>query len=81
MIWHKEISDTELRRKIHYGAIKLGGNMRLKIYGLLSCLSGKRMKHSNRIFFVSEAEAIENGYRPCGHCMKNEYKNWKNEIV
>ncbi|MGN6478422.1 MAG: Ada metal-binding domain-containing protein [Flavipsychrobacter sp.] len=55
--------------------------MRLKIYGSLSCSSGKRMKRSNRIFFVSEAEAIENGYRPCGHCMKNEYKNWKNGIV
>jgi methylphosphotriester-DNA--protein-cysteine methyltransferase len=81
MIRHKNISDTELRRKIHLGAIKIGGNMHLKIYGLLSCSSGKRMKRSNRIFFVSEAEAIENGYRPCGHCMKNEYKNWKNGIV
>lgn len=81
MIWHKDISDTELRREIHCGAIKLGGNMRLKIYGSLSCSSGKRMKRSNRTFFVSEAEAIENGYRPCGHCMKNEYKNWKNGIV
>jgi len=81
MVWHKDISDTKLRRKIHYGAIKYGGNMQLKIYGLLSCSSGKRMKRNNRIFFVSETEAIENGYRPCGHCMKNEYKNWKNGIV
>jgi methylphosphotriester-DNA--protein-cysteine methyltransferase len=51
--------------------------MKLKIYGKLSCLSGKRMKLQNRVFFKNTEEALANGYRPCGHCMQNEYKTWK----
>ncbi|MCE6992186.1 hypothetical protein LZG72_23970 [Dyadobacter sp. CY323] len=35
------------------------------------------MKLKNRVFFESESEAIENGYRPCGHCMRDEYSKWK----
>jgi methylphosphotriester-DNA--protein-cysteine methyltransferase len=57
--------------------IQLAGNMKLKIYGRLSCSSGKRMKLQNRVFFKNAEEAIVNGYRPCGHCMQNEYKTWK----
>jgi methylphosphotriester-DNA--protein-cysteine methyltransferase len=57
--------------------ISFGGNKKLKIYGKLNCKSGKRMKRENRIFFVSTREAIENGYRPCAHCMYEEYKKWK----
>jgi methylphosphotriester-DNA--protein-cysteine methyltransferase len=38
------------------------------------------MKKENRIFFSSEKEAIENGYRPCGHCMKEKYERWKKAI-
>ena len=34
------------------------------------------MKKENRVFFVSEQEAIEQGYRPCGNCMNYEYKKW-----
>ena len=81
MIKHKNISDSELRSKIKNQEIRFGGNKKLKIYGLLSCKSGKRMKRENRVFFSSEQEAIENDFRPCGHCMKNEYKNWKNGII
>ncbi|WP_121197209.1 Ada metal-binding domain-containing protein [Mucilaginibacter gracilis] len=33
----------------------------------------------NRVFFVSEAEAIDAGYRPCGHCMRNLYAQWKEQ--
>ena len=58
-----------------------GGNNRLKIYGLLNCKSGKRMKTINRVFFSSEKEAIENGFRPCGHCMYAAYKKWKENTV
>ena len=63
-------------RKIRQKEICFGGNEKLKIYGTLECKFGKRMKQKNRIFFVSENEALKNGFRPCGHCMKLEYKKW-----
>ncbi|WP_330444121.1 Ada metal-binding domain-containing protein [Flavobacterium sp. C4GT6] len=81
MIQHIEISDISLRSKIKNGEISLGGNKKLKIYGLLSCKSGKRMKQQNRVFFSSEQEARENQFRPCGHCMKTEYKKWKDGLI
>ncbi|MFV0411376.1 MAG: Ada metal-binding domain-containing protein [Paracoccus sp. (in: a-proteobacteria)] len=81
MIQHSEISDSNLGSKIKRQEIYFGGNKKLKIYGLLNCKSGKRMKRENRVFFSTEKEAIENGFRPCGHCMKTEYKNWKNGLI
>lgn len=53
-----------------------GGNIKLKIYGTLNCKSGRRMNLENRVFFESENEAVKNGYRPCGHCMKEAYTEW-----
>jgi methylphosphotriester-DNA--protein-cysteine methyltransferase len=35
------------------------------------------MKKENRVFFQSEEEAINEGYRPCAHCMNAEYQKWK----
>jgi methylphosphotriester-DNA--protein-cysteine methyltransferase len=64
---------------IRKGEITLGGYRKAKIYGLLSCASGKRMKAINRVFFAYEAEALANGYRPCAHCMKQQYQKWKRE--
>jgi methylphosphotriester-DNA--protein-cysteine methyltransferase len=58
------------------GGISLAGNRRLKIYGMLECQSGKRMKRDNRVFFASKDAAVNAGYRPCGHCMKSEYRKW-----
>lgn len=81
MIRHSEISDSDLQSKIKQQKIGLGGNIKLKIYGLLNCKSGKRMKRENRVFFMIEKEAIENDFRPCGHCMKTEYKKWKNGLI
>jgi methylphosphotriester-DNA--protein-cysteine methyltransferase len=81
MIKHYEISNAELHNKIRRKGISVGGNIKLRIYGTLHCSSGKRMKKENRVFFESEREAIEKGFRPCGHCMKKEYKIWKNESV
>jgi hypothetical protein len=69
---------TAVRRLIRNGTITLGGNGPAKIYGTLSCASGKRMKAANRVFFKSEAEAIAAGYRPCAHCMREKYLTWKN---
>ncbi|REC61549.1 metal-binding protein [Chryseobacterium pennae] len=77
MILHSQFSASELRSKIRKQEIRLGGNKKLKIYGLLSCASGKRMKRENRIFFTNEEEALQNGFRPCGHCMKEKYQQWK----
>ncbi|MBG6129131.1 methylphosphotriester-DNA--protein-cysteine methyltransferase [Aquimarina sp. EL_43] len=81
MIQHKEIGNIDLRKKIKQKEICFGGNRKLKIYGTLKCRSGKRMKRENRVFFGSENEAKSHGYRPCGHCMKNEYKKWKNGFI
>jgi len=39
------------------------------------------MKKENRVFFQSEKEAVAQGYRPCGHCMREEYKKWKHEFI
>jgi methylphosphotriester-DNA--protein-cysteine methyltransferase len=77
VIKHSNISNVELRSLIRQGKINFGGNRKLKIYGLLKCKSGKRMKKENRVFFSSVAEALENNYRPCGNCMRVEYRKWK----
>lgn len=76
MIEHTGISPAWLQSLIRSGKITLAGNQSLKIYGLLSCSSGKRMKKENRVFFKTEREAQQLGYRPCGTCMKNKYKDW-----
>lgn len=60
----------------------LGGNKTLKIYGKLDCKSAlnwirKGYYVDNRVFFADEESAKESGYRPCGICMKKEYKIWK----
>lgn len=77
MIHHSELSDTELRIKLKNKTILFGGNKRDKIYGCLSCASGKRLAKENRVFFTSEEKAKEANFRPCGHCMKKEYREWK----
>ncbi|WP_426328145.1 Ada metal-binding domain-containing protein [Pedobacter sp. R-06] len=76
MIKHADISTEELKKHFKNKDICLGGNARLKIYGLLKCRSGKRMKKENRVFFHSVDEALQHGYRPCGHCLKTAYKQW-----
>ncbi|MGB5819924.1 MAG: Ada metal-binding domain-containing protein [Saonia sp.] len=80
MIKHTDLSPIELRQKIKNKRITLGGNSILKIYGTLHCRSGKRMKTKNRIFFVNEVDARNEGYRPCGHCMRAAFKLWKEEF-
>ena len=77
MLHHDKLTKRKLKSLIERGAIKFGGNKPLKIYGNLSCKSGKRMKKENRVFFQLETEAIDTGYRPCGHCMRDEYQHWK----
>ncbi len=81
MIRHSQISDNDLHCKIKQQKIRFGGNRKLKIYGTLSCASGKKMKKESRVFFTSEKEAVANGFRPCGHCMKDKYQKWKNGFI
>ncbi|REC65855.1 metal-binding protein [Chryseobacterium flavum] len=79
MLQHTQLSDFSLKSKIHSREIRFAGNKKLKIYGLLRCTSGKRMKKENRVFFGSAEEAVQNNYRPCGNCMKKEYNIWKKQ--
>lgn len=81
MIKHIEINPVNLLSQIKLKEINFGGNSKLKIYGTLKCKSGKRMNRENRVFFASQNEAIENGFRPCGHCMRIEYQKWKNGFI
>lgn len=67
----------EIRKLIKRQDVKFAGNQSLKIYGRLDCGSGERMKAKNRVFFNNETEAVEHGYRPCGHCMRKKYQKWK----
>ncbi len=79
MIKHNEISNIELKIKFGNNEICFGGNTSLKIYGKIGCNSGKRMKKNNRIFFNSGQVILSYDYRPCEHCMINEYKEWKSK--
>ena len=77
MLRHRDVTLFHIRRLIQREEIMLAGNLSLKIYGTLSCASGKRMKKENRVFFKNETEAIQQGFRPCCHCLHNEYVCWK----
>ena len=77
MTRHNDIDRQELRKEIKNRSIQYAGNSKLKIFGLLSCRSGKRMKNKNRVFFKTETEALAAGFRPCGHCMRDQYRRWK----
>jgi len=61
----------------------LGGNGRMKIYGRLDCASAQRALakgktyQQHRVFFADEATAIAAGYRPCGNCMRQQYRVWQ----
>lgn len=78
MIKHAELSKCQIFQKIKSKQIMFAGNVKLKIYGILNCKSGKRIKVENRVFFINKHEAHNEGFRPCGHCLRNEYLIWKN---
>jgi methylphosphotriester-DNA--protein-cysteine methyltransferase len=79
MIIHHHHSQKEIRNFIRKGAITYAGNAPDKIYGTLSCWSGKKMKIENRVFFENQSEALDAGFRPCGHCLHDRYAKWRNE--
>jgi hypothetical protein len=59
---------------------QFGGNRRRKIYGRLDCRSAVGALPTGyarvRVFFADEATAVAAGYRPCGTCMREEYRLW-----
>jgi hypothetical protein len=77
MYEHSKLDRDEVRRLIAAGEIRLGGHKGYRIYGRLDCKGGKRMHVVNRVFFLDESEAISQGYRPCGNCMREAYQQWK----
>lgn len=61
-----------------------GGNSEPKIYGRMDCPSAlstiRRFPGSyekNRVFFADEKTALTAGYRPCGNCLREKYKEYK----
>jgi methylphosphotriester-DNA--protein-cysteine methyltransferase len=81
MIRHIELTDREIKEMIRNKNITHAGNVILKIVGTLNCTSGKRMKKANRVFFSSFGDATSGMFRPCGHCMRIAYQQWKNESI
>ncbi len=62
---------------------KFGGHRKRRVYGLLTCKAARRALGTGssyaqqRVFFADEATARAAGYHPCGTCMPDEYKAWK----
>jgi methylphosphotriester-DNA--protein-cysteine methyltransferase len=75
MLRHLAISDLDSRNKMRNREINFAGNSKLKIYGMLHCKSGKRMKRENRVFFMDADDATDNNYRLCGNYMKKNIKH------
>jgi methylphosphotriester-DNA--protein-cysteine methyltransferase len=78
MMEHHIIDEQLIHTLIRSKKVQWGGHKKFKIYGLLSCASGKRMKKLHRVFFGTEQEATQLGYRPCGNCLRVKYQRWKN---
>lgn len=62
----------------------LGGNSKQKIYGRLDCPSAlstiRRFPGSyeeSRVFFADEKTALAAGYRPCGNCLREKYREYQ----
>ncbi len=65
----------------------LGGHRRTRVYGRLDCPVALSLiargfdVRRHRVFFADEATAIAAGYRPCGACMREEYRRWKASVT
>ena len=63
---------------------QFGGNGRARIYGRLDCSQALRaireapeVYKKTRVFFADEATALAAGYRPCGNCLREKYRQYK----
>lgn len=64
-----------------------GGNSKQKIYGRLDCPSAlssiKRFPgvyEKTRVFFADEKTALAAGYRPCGNCLREKYREYEENL-
>ena len=63
----------------------LGGNRETGVYGKMDCSAALRALNmdsrdhyiKNRVFFKDEATALAAGFRPCGRCLREQYKQYK----
>ena len=61
----------------------LGGHSKQKVYGRLDCpvalslIKRGKAKVEYRVFFADAETARACGYRPCGACLRTEYRAWK----
>ena len=62
-----------------------GGHRGTKVYGRLDCPTalawiarGTYVQH--RVFFADEEVAVSAGYRPCGHCLRQKYRQWSADV-
>jgi methylphosphotriester-DNA--protein-cysteine methyltransferase len=60
----------------------LGGHRGSRIYGRLDCPAALRASVKggyvkNRVFFAEEVTATAAGFRPCGSCLPEKYRAWK----
>jgi hypothetical protein len=64
----------------------LGGHRRTRVYGRLDCPVALSLiargfdVRRHRVFFADEETAVAAGYRPCGACLREEYRRWKLEL-
>ena len=64
-----------------------GGHTGTKVYGRMDCPAAMRALNGplrdvyiqHRVFFKDEATALAAGYRICGACLREKYKQWKAE--
>lgn len=66
MRWYRVWKNGEFLRSRVPG--RFAGNATHKIFGRLTCKSGRRMFPENRVFFLSWEDAVAAGYRPCKAC-------------
>ena len=66
----------------------LGGNRRQRVYGTMDCgVARDQLRRfpdtmrAHRVFFADEASAVAAGYRPCGSCLREAYRRWKDEFA
>jgi len=60
----------------------LGGHARTRVYGRMDCpvalsLLRRGFQPRHRVFFKDESVAIAAGYRPCGACLREKYREFK----
>lgn len=59
-----------------------GGNLSTGVYGRLDCRAARQALQrggyaDNRVFFATERDARQAGFRPCGVCCPKRYQAWK----